>query len=63
MRKKILFLSNRGLLPVVDGHTRRSSSILRGLSVNNDIYLLFMYESGEEIEVRAEDLEIVFESH
>lgn len=46
---RILFLSNRGLLPVVDGHTRRSYNILKGLAERNDVYLLFLYEKTEEI--------------
>lgn len=47
--KKILFLSNRGLLPIKDGHTRRSFSILKGLAANNQIHFLFLYENDEEI--------------
>lgn len=47
--KKILFLSNRGLLPVVDGHTRRSFNILKGLSKYHEIHYLSLYESESEI--------------
>lgn len=45
----ILFLSNRGLLPIIDGHTRRSFNILKGLSKYNRIYFLSLYENSEEI--------------
>ena len=47
---RILFLSNRGLFPVKDGHTRRSSTILKYLSKNSSIYFLSLYESKEQIE-------------
>jgi glycosyltransferase involved in cell wall biosynthesis len=47
---KILFLSNRGLLPIKDGHTRRSFNILKGLSEYNRIYFLSLYETHEEID-------------
>ena len=46
---KILFLSNRGLLPIKDGHTRRSFNILKGLSEYNQIYFLSLYEKPVEI--------------
>jgi polysaccharide biosynthesis protein PslH len=47
--KKILFLSNRGLLPIKDGHTRRSYNILKGLAENNQIYFLSLFEAPEEV--------------
>ncbi len=47
--QKILFLSNRGLLPVKDGHTRRSFNILKGLAKSNHIYFLSLCESPDEI--------------
>lgn len=47
--KKILFLSNRGLLPVKDGHTRRSFNILKGLAQNNQIYFLSLFETPDEV--------------
>ena len=47
--KKLLFLSNRGLLPIKDGHTRRSFNILKGLSKNHKIYFLSLYETPEEV--------------
>ena len=47
---KILFLSNRGLLPIKDGHTRRSYNILKGLSEKNQVYFLSLYETPEEID-------------
>jgi polysaccharide biosynthesis protein PslH len=46
---KILFLSNRGLLPIKDGHTRRSYNILKGLAEKHQVYYLSLYESPEEI--------------
>lgn len=46
---RILFLSNRGLLPVRDGHTRRSFNILKGLAEVNEVHLLSLYESPEEV--------------
>ena len=46
---KILFLSNRGLLPIKDGHTRRSFNILKGLAKYSDVYFLSLYERPEEI--------------
>lgn len=49
MRKNILFLSNRGLLPIRDGHTRRSFNILKGLAANNQLYFLSLFEKPEEI--------------
>jgi glycosyltransferase involved in cell wall biosynthesis len=49
---KILFLSNRGLLPIKDGHTRRSYNILKGLAEKNQVYFLSFYEALEEIEPR-----------
>lgn len=49
---KILFLSNRGLLPIKDGHTRRSYNILKGLAETNQVYFLSFYETPEEIEPR-----------
>jgi glycosyltransferase involved in cell wall biosynthesis len=47
--KEILFLSNRGFLPINDGHSRRSFNILKGLAENNKIYFLFLYEKPEEV--------------
>lgn len=47
--KKILFLSNRGLLPVVDGHTRRSFNVLKGLCENHSVYYLSLYEGEDEV--------------
>jgi glycosyltransferase involved in cell wall biosynthesis len=49
---KILFLSNRGLLPIKDGHTRRSYNILKGLAERNQVYFLSLYETEEEIDPR-----------
>jgi glycosyltransferase involved in cell wall biosynthesis len=43
-------LSNRGLLPIKDGHTRRSYNILKGLAEQNQVYFLSLYETPEEIE-------------
>jgi glycosyltransferase involved in cell wall biosynthesis len=47
---KILFLSNRGFLPIKDGHTRRSYNILKGLAERNQVYFLSLYETQEEID-------------
>ena len=47
---KILFLSNRSPLPIIDGHTRRTFNILKGLSENNQVYLLSLFETPAEIE-------------
>ena len=49
IKKKILFLSNRGLLPIKDGHTRRSFNILRGLAKNNHVYFLSLFEKSDEV--------------
>jgi len=51
VRKKmrILFLSNRGLIPIKDGHTRRSFNILKGLAEANDVYFLSLCEFPEEV--------------
>lgn len=42
-------MSNRGLLPIKDGHTRRSFNILKGLARSNQIYFLAFFETPEEI--------------
>jgi glycosyltransferase involved in cell wall biosynthesis len=47
--KKLLFLSNRGLLPIKDGHTRRSFNILKGLAGKKQVYFLSLYETQEEV--------------
>jgi len=47
--KNILFLSNRGLLPIKDGHTRRSFNILKGLAEKNKVYFLSLYETPAEV--------------
>jgi glycosyltransferase involved in cell wall biosynthesis len=47
---KILFLSNRGLLPVKDGHTRRSFNVLRRLAQGHRVYFLSLFETPEEID-------------
>jgi len=49
---KILFLSNRGPLPIKDGQTRRTFNILKGLSENNQVHLCSLFETPEEIEVQ-----------
>ncbi len=54
-RGRLLFLSNRGLLPVKDGHTRRSFSVLKGLAEEWQVHFLSLYETQEEI--RAENLQ------
>jgi polysaccharide biosynthesis protein PslH len=50
MKKRMLFLSNRGVLPIKDGHTRRSFNILRILSQEYRIHYLSLYERPEELE-------------
>lgn len=55
MKKKILFISNRGLLPINDGHSRRSYNLLRELCKNNLITILFLYEKNEQIDVKYLD--------
>lgn len=47
---KILFISNRSLLPIVDGHTRRSFNVLKGLSEKNQVYFLSLVETPMEME-------------
>ena len=49
---KILFLSNRSPLPIVDGHTRRTFNILKGLSENNRVYFLSLFETPVEIDTK-----------
>lgn len=46
---KILFISNRGLLPIVDGHTRRSFNILKMMSEDHDVSFISLYEAADEI--------------
>lgn len=46
---RILFLSNRGFLPIKDGHSRRSFNILKGLAEKNQVYFLSLSESQDEI--------------
>ena len=47
---KILFLTNRSPLPMVDGQSRRTYNILKGLAEKHDIYLLSLFESSYEID-------------
>jgi len=47
---KILFLSNRGLLPIKDGHTRRSFNILKGMAKVHRVHYLSLYEQSEGID-------------
>jgi len=47
--KEILFISNRGVLPIKDGHSRRSYNILKGLAENNHVYFLSLFETPEEV--------------
>lgn len=48
-RLKILFLSNRSLLPIKDGHTRRSFNILKGLAAQHDVHFVSLYENQDEL--------------
>lgn len=47
-RPKILFLTNRSPYPIKDGQTRRTYNILKGLAINNEVYLLSLCEGAEE---------------
>lgn len=49
-RKSILFLSNRSLLPIKDGHTRRSYNILKGLASQHNVHFVALYETPEEMD-------------
>jgi len=44
-RLKILFLTNRCPLPVIDGQSRRTYNIVKGLSKNHEVYLLSLSEN------------------
>lgn len=46
---RILFVSNRGLLPIVDGHTRRSFNILKMIADRHDVGFISLYETNDEI--------------
>ena len=46
---KILFLTNRIPFPIIDGQTRRTYHILKGLVQNHEVSLLSLYERIEEI--------------
>jgi polysaccharide biosynthesis protein PslH len=46
---RILFVSNRGLLPIVDGHTRRSFNILKLMCELHNVSFISLYEADDEI--------------
>jgi glycosyltransferase involved in cell wall biosynthesis len=48
-RLKILFLSNRSPLPIIDGHTRRTYNILKGLAESHNVHFVSLYEIQEEL--------------
>ena len=48
---KILFLANRSPYPIIDGQTRRTYHILKGLAEKHDVYFLSLYERPEEIKL------------
>ena len=48
-RYRILFLSNRNPYPVVDGQSRRTYNILKGLALNHDVHFLSLFEPHEKI--------------
>jgi glycosyltransferase involved in cell wall biosynthesis len=48
-RLKILFLTNRIPFPIIDGQTRRTYHILKGLAQKHEVTLLSLYERIEEI--------------
>ncbi len=47
-KAKVLFLTNRAPYPVVDGQSRRTYNILKGLALYFDIHLLALYEPHEK---------------
>jgi len=55
-RSKVLFLTNRNPYPVVDGQSRRTYNILKGLALDFDVYLLALYELHEEADIRNSNL-------
>ncbi len=55
-RAKILFLSNRNPYPVVDGQSRRTYNILKGLSLDFDVYFLCLFEPQEEVNINDANL-------
>lgn len=50
MKLRILFLTNRSPFPIIDGQTRRTYNILKGLAEKHDVYLLSLYQTSEEID-------------
>jgi len=50
-RLKILFLSNRSPLPIIDGHTRRTYNILKGLAESHAVHFVSLYEIQDELDV------------
>lgn len=49
MKLRILFLTNRSPFPIIDGQTRRTYNILKGLAARHDIHLLSLYQTPDEI--------------
>jgi len=49
-RLKILFLSNRSPLPIIDGHTRRTYNILKGLAESHNVHFVSLYEIQDELD-------------
>lgn len=52
---RILFLTNRFPYPVVDGQSRRTYNILKGLSRNHEVVLLSLFEKSAPVEAYALD--------
>lgn len=50
---KILFLANRIPYPVVDGQSRRTYNILKGLSKNNEVHFFSLYERSKRVDPKA----------
>jgi polysaccharide biosynthesis protein PslH len=50
---RILFLTNRFPYPIVDGQSRRTYNILKGLSRNHEVVLLSLFEESVPIEAHA----------
>lgn len=52
-RLSILFLTNRFPYPIVDGQSRRTHNILKGLSRNHEVVLLSLFDESAPVEPHA----------
>lgn len=50
-RLRILFLANRCPLPIVDGQSRRTYNILKGLARRHDVSLLSLYDPDVKVDL------------